>query len=211
MKRRYRDETFFKNFVIFKKLFTQQECEYLISVFKNKSYSQATVMDHSKSKGNDIQGKLDDYSRKGHLVFIDKTEKGCALYFGKVYQAALTANFGWSTFPPQFIQLTEYDSSTDGGFYKRHRDIILDQNPQRIISCVTQLSPMGSYTGCELVFDKGDGKPELHTYTDQGDTIFFLADEPHEVTPISSGVRYSMVTWLLGPPYWTKDNLPERF
>lgn len=211
MNRVFRNGAFFRNFCIYKKLFSPEECQKIINHFKKQTFSQATVLDRDKSKGNEIQGKREDTVRKGHLVFVRHDEKELNFVFQKLYQSAIWGNFGWSVLPPQFIQLTEYDSETDGGYYKRHRDIILDQNPQRILSCVVQLSPRESYEGCELLFDNNKGLPDYELYADQGDTILFLADEPHEVTPITSGVRYSLVSWFLGPPCWTSENLPERF
>lgn len=168
-------------------------------------------MDVEKSRGNDVSSKIENTIRRGHLVFFNRYDPRTRFVFDKLEAAAVQSDFGWETLPLEFIQVTEYNAEIDGGFYLRHRDIILEQNPQRILSSVTQLSSRGDYTGCELVFDPGSGMPELGTYSDLGDTLFFLSDEPHEVRPITSGVRYSIVAWFQGAPCWNAETLPKYF
>ena len=36
---------------------------------------------------------------------------------------------------------------------------------------------------------------------DEGDLLFFPSYLPHEVTPVTKGVRYSLVMWFLGYPF----------
>lgn len=206
-----RDGRFFRNFHLEKAIFSQEECNKIIAFYKSKTFKQAGVVDREKSKGNDIKSTMMENVRKGHLVFGQNTDKELEFAFEELYYTANWANFGWGILPLKFIQLAEYDAQTDGGFYKRHRDIILDQNPQRIISVVVQLSPRSDYTGCDLVFDDVSGLPKCSEFADQGDAIFFLSDEPHEVTPVTSGVRYSLTGWFTGPPCWTKETLSSYF
>lgn len=210
MNRKYHD-TFFRNHFIAKKLFTPEECSVIIQHFRTKNYTQASVLDPEKSKGNHIEGRRMDTVRKGHITFIEHSERETNFAFQKIYGGALWGNFGWSIFPLRFLQISEYDSETDGGFYKRHRDIIVDQNPQRIVTCVAQLSRKEDYTGCNLLFDAGKEMPTPDQFLEQGDAVFFLADEPHEVTPIQTGTRYSLTAWFTGPPFWNKENLPEHY
>lgn len=202
---------FLKFFHLEKSMFSKEECEKIISFYKSKTYKQAGVVDRDKSKGNDIKSTFMENVRKGHLVFAQNTDTELQFAFDRLHYAAIWANFGWGILPLKFFQLAEYDADTDGGFYKRHRDIILDQNPQRIISVVVQLSPRDSYAGCNLVFDHNSELPKSSEFAEQGDAIFFLSVEPHEVTPVTSGVRYSLTGWFTGPPCWTKETLPSNF
>jgi PKHD-type hydroxylase len=34
-----------------------------------------------------------------------------------------------------------------------------------------------------------------------GSVIVFPSDTEHRVTPVTKGIRYSLVAWFLGPPY----------
>lgn len=211
MSRQFANNLLFKNFQFHKGLFNEQECDSIVSYSKSKGYHQATVVDRSKSSGNTVHSQTMENVRKGHLTFVHSSEQDVKFAFDRIFRAAVMANFGWGLLPPDFLQVTEYDKDSDGGFYKRHRDIIVEQNPQRIVSCVVQLSKPETYSGCRLVFDAKSGLVSPDQFLNQGDAVFFLSDEPHEVTPIESGVRYSLVAWLNGPPLWTKATLPEHF
>lgn len=211
MNRQFANGLLFKNFELVKGLFTESECSKIILHSKKKKSSNATVVDQNKSSGNSVHSKSMNEVRMGNLWFIHNSEAELKFAFDKVFYTATLANFGWGFLPTDFLQITEYDKNSDGGFYKRHRDIILEQNPQRIVSCVVQLSKPEDYTGCRLVFDSKAGLVSSEEILGQGDAVFFLADEPHEVTPITSGVRFSLVAWFTGPPLWTEETLPKYF
>jgi len=204
-------KVFFRNSFIHKGLFSPEECATIIEYFKSKQPRSATVVDVDKTTSNNIVSKSMDEVRRGKVVFVNYKEPTLKFAFDKLYETVIWANFGWSVFALEFLQISEYDSETDGGFYKRHRDIIIEQIPQRIVSCVTQLSVKEDYVGCNLVFDSGKSLPTPNMFYNQGDTVFFLSDEPHEVTPIQSGKRYSLTGWFTGPPFWTSDTLPKYF
>lgn len=207
----FRSEPFLKDHHIHKDLFSPEECDRIIEYFKKQTYSNATVIDKEKSSGNDVKGMRSIDIREGHVVFLKHDDPETQFAFQKLFYSAIWANFGWSILPLRHLQVSEYSAEVDGGFYKRHRDIIMGTNPQRIITSVTQLSKPGTYAGSDLIFDKTSNMPPTEQYVNQGDTIFFTAIEPHEVTPILSGVRYSLVGWFEGPQIWTTENLPERF
>ena len=196
-----------KRFYIHKKLFSAEECDRIIEHYKTQTYVNASVADLNESEGNKIVAITDEDARKGRIVFCDHKNPVTNFAFQKLFYSVLWANFGWSVFPLRFLQIAEYNSETDGGFYKRHRDIINYQNPQRIISSVTQLSKKEDYTGCNLIFDDDSNAPV--DFLEQGDTIFFTSIEPHEVTPVITGTRYSLTAWDEGPVLW--ETLPEDF
>ena len=69
----------------------------------------------------------------------------------------------------------------------------------RKISTVTQLSPPSNYDGCRLhLFTSQDQEMQ---HVEAGDTILFPSYLPHCVTPITRGVRYSLVSWVMGPAF----------
>lgn len=208
---RFRSEPFLRDHHVHKQLFTPEQCEWIIDYFKSQNATNATVVDNETTSGNDVKSKRSADIREGNIVFLSHENEITNFLFQNLFYAALWANFGWSVLPLRHLQITEYNAETDGGFYKRHRDIIMGTNPQRIITSVTQLSKPETYTGSRLIFDKASNMPPAEQYANQGDTIFFTAIEPHEVTPILSGVRYSLVGWFEGPQIWTTENLPERF
>ena len=105
--------------------------------------------------------------------------------------------------PLQSLQFTTYSG---GGSYNWHWDMRLapeasDTNVilQRKISVVTQLSDPDDYEGGELVL-----APCGRTFNierSRGRTTAFLSFINHQVTPVTSGVRYSLVGWCEGPDW----------
>lgn len=95
------------------------------------------------------------------------------------------------------FQYTVYQSA-EGGHYDWH----VDHGPlkvQRKLSMSVQLSDPGSYEGCDLQFVAGN-KTETAP-RDRGTVVAFPSYVLHRVTPITSGVRKSLVVWTTGPNF----------
>lgn len=78
-------------------------------------------------------------------------------------------------------------------------NILKNNNLVRKLSFVVQLTPSNEYEGGELQIDTGNG-----TFTgskEQGAIIFFDSRTRHRVTEITSGVRRSLVGWVVGPEW----------
>ena len=96
------------------------------------------------------------------------------------------------------LQYTEYDSVYKG-FYKPHVDNERDINTglYRSLSFTLQLTDGDTYTG-------GDVKIYSNNMCyvasrKMGVLTFFDSNILHEVTPVTSGFRKSLVGWVLGP------------
>ena len=77
-----------------------------------------------------------------------------------------------------------------GDYVKKHVDTSSDQH--RTLSCSLILND--DYEGGEITFLDGEIKPRLK----KGDLIIFPSSftYPHQVLPIVSGTRYSIITWI---------------
>jgi predicted 2-oxoglutarate/Fe(II)-dependent dioxygenase YbiX len=77
-----------------------------------------------------------------------------------------------------------------GGFYKQHVDHFADHS--RIFGCSIGLND--NYEGGEFSF--WDRKKSIKL--GRGDVLFFPSNFffPHEVQPVTAGVRYTIVTWF---------------
>jgi PKHD-type hydroxylase len=93
------------------------------------------------------------------------------------------------------IQYTEYEGK--GTHYGWHPDIGPEKN-KRKISVVVQLSDPADYEGGELVINTGH---EVSTDNQQGSVILFPSFLLHKVSPLISGSRYSLVSWISGPAW----------
>ena len=94
------------------------------------------------------------------------------------------------------FQYSVYESA-EGGHYHWHVDT--SQTVERKLSLTLQLSEPWSYEGGDLILQAGEG-----TFTanrTRGALVFFPSYMLHRVTPVTSGIRKSLVVWVAGPPY----------
>jgi len=127
-------------------------------------------------------------------------------------QANEEAGWGYHIKAAEIMQLTRYRK---GGFYNFHRDGRGDQvsayhNPENVfmhghvrkLSMTTLLSD--SHEGGEFQFSSYGGEecnistPEFNKV---GSIVVFPSGMEHRVAPITKGIRYSLVTWFVGPPF----------
>jgi len=97
----------------------------------------------------------------------------------------------------EHFQYTVYDGS-EGGHYDWHVDVG-PLSVRRKLSLTVQLSDASSYEGCDLQFQAGN-KIE-NAPRDRGSVIAFPSHVLHRVTPVTSGIRRSMVVWITGPKF----------
>jgi len=76
----------------------------------------------------------------------------------------------------------------------------------RKISMTLNLNVPGEYEGGNLKFDFGPHRKEERFYEcleirPQGSMVVFPSYLYHQVTPITKGIRYSLVLWTLGKPF----------
>jgi PKHD-type hydroxylase len=95
------------------------------------------------------------------------------------------------------FQYTIYQGS-EGGHYDWHVDQG-DLGKRRKLSLSLQLSDPSSYDGCDLQFHAAtqiDTAPR-----NRGALIAFPSYVLHRVTPITRGIRKSVVAWITGPQF----------
>lgn len=106
-------------------------------------------------------------------------------------------NFSLYTMPEP-IQYTEY--TLGGGHYDWHMDVGPGERMScRKISITVQLSSPEEYEGGYLQFLR---RPEPENAPkDLGAVVVFPSYMMHRVTPITKGIRKSLVLWVGGEPY----------
>jgi len=101
----------------------------------------------------------------------------------------------------EFLVFLRYDFEEGQvpGHYDWHQDTGGGMSSLRKLSTVTQLSEPDQYAGCRLnLFTNRCLDPG---HVGQGDTVIFPSWTPHCVTPIESGRRYALVSWVTGPQF----------
>jgi PKHD-type hydroxylase len=102
------------------------------------------------------------------------------------------------------LQYTVYEgNNTKPGHYIAHADessIFNGINDIRKLSIVTLLCDPSEFEGGEFKFYNFTLKPS-EIFLQKGDTIAFPSYMLHEVSPVTKGIRRSLVGWIHGPAW----------
>ena len=105
--------------------------------------------------------------------------------------------FGFELNRVSEFQIAKY---SEGDFFTEHMDMYLSNPSTRKISITVQLSDPQDYIGGDFKFHKdlefADGAEEI--LRRKGTIIAFPSFLYHQITPITEGVRYSLVGWYEG-------------
>jgi PKHD-type hydroxylase len=197
-----------KAFWSYTKLFTPEECNWIVETAKLDSPSWAKTgvsvsdpnlektFEHRRSK---IIWIMRDHPKLGflHKSFWEVvTEMNNELYGAHI-----------SDLPP--LQFTQYSEQYQGE-YKLHMDVdwLATSNAtskienQRKVSAVLQLSDPNDYEGGEFEFGpEVREKPPADYLRQQGVLFSFPSFLHHGVRPVTKGKRYSLVGWFEGPAW----------
>jgi len=169
------------------------------------------------------------YIRDSEVCFFN--ESWCYdLIMPYVYAANKQANWNYDIDMGEDIQFTKYNKNGfygwhtdgDGDYYstyvysKDKPDKKIDglwtpypnwEGRCRKLSVTVNLNGSDDYEGGNLRFDLGPHKSKESRFVNceeikpQGSVVVFPSYIHHQVTPVKSGTRYSLVLWLLGKPF----------
>ena len=103
------------------------------------------------------------------------------------------------------IQFTTYNGAakeSEQGKYNWHSDVDF-KNPKpfhRKLSITVQLSDPSDYSGGDFQFKKGIDELPIEA-KNKGTILVFPSIYEHQITPVTDGIRHSLVTWGEGP-HW---------
>ena len=155
-----------------------------------------------KSEVNPYDSKIQNDVRKSQHCWIPSTH-WIGGFLWHYISMANKNNFLYdiSDIENNMIQYTQYNK---GDFYKWHTDMdICDvTEPDQLVrklSFTLQLTNEDEYTGGNLEFaDFDDSRYRFIVPKSRGTVIVFDSRTPHRVTPVESGIRKSLVGWVVG-------------
>jgi PKHD-type hydroxylase len=165
--------------ITIKNFLSEDECKKILDTYLSKLKLEPALIDG---------GKLDNNLRKSSVAFIDTIDsidnrlKNTLNQNIKIKDNTLT---GLSRY-----QLTQYGV---GEYYGWHIDSDNNKNKNRYCSIVIQLN--NEYEGGDLEFKDVNGN-EIKFERGVGNLHIFFSDILHRVTPITEGVRHSLVNWV---------------
>jgi len=165
-------------------------------VHEGKAAKKTTAQTFSKTEKQDLKDV-----RVSQIAWLSDDENLRNFLFQYVQTANVTS-FGFDIMNQCDIQYTEYHAS-ENGFYGWHLDHGTDLNNRvthRKLSMTIQLSDSEDYEGGDFVFGGGvttDRSKEA--FRTKGTVLVFPSFIPHCITPVTKGVRQSLVAWFEGP------------
>lgn len=185
-------ETKSRPFVCFKRLFTPEECLHIIRLAEVRGcFEDGKVW-------NEEFGKF-VVDKQDRRVLASYHERGMDTQWifeimDKAFHAAASVlNIRIRKESEEDIKIMSYGI---GDHFKTwHKDSGSDYDERRAMSMTVQLSHLSTYDG---------GRFQIHTSnlgdfefnTQMGSAIAFCSNTLHRVTPVTSGVRFSLVNWI---------------
>ena len=165
-----------------------------------ENYKKHDNWDHEKNEPKNLHTP-DHSTRRTSLNWLPKDHPYNNILLEFVLKAnEIVYHYDLSKFTP--CQFAQYNV---GDFYGYHQDsgfsIAETEKETRKLSLTVQLSDPKDYDGGVFQFYNGDKDPEVPPIIEQGSIIVFDSRMWHRVTPVTNGVRYSLVSWILGPHF----------
>ena len=171
----------------------------------NKLYKGINTLPYKRAKSTKNSDNYNTLQRKSQIKWIYQTPDWYWLY-KRLNHFIINANkdtwdFNLSYFIDN-IQYTEYDSS-DHGHYEWHLDIGEGKASLRKISLTIQLSNPNEYEGGDLeFFTGGEYQKDILKFNKEYNTaVLFPSYLLHRVTPVTRGIRKSLVIWVGGTQF----------
>lgn len=141
-----------------------------------------------------------DDIRKSKVAWLSNSDYLLTTLFDFVDFSNRSA-FNFSIYKKADIQYTEYHGS-EGGHYSWHHDVDWnrDDGLDRKLSVVVQLSDPSDYEGGEFSFGETEN-PNQDEFKKLGSILIFPSYLQHSVSPVTSGIRKSLVAWFEGPTW----------
>jgi len=201
-------------FYIFPKAIPPDECnKYLKYCLKNAKWEDASTVakgyrDVARSEDDRQASQEFDYKkRKTDVSFI--TDKNNIMN-ELVWDFIRKANNQYFNYNLNYFQAIQFAKYQNGGHYEWHQDGTADipaAEECRKLSLTMSLTDHTTYDGGLLEFYNGErpyDESEHNVSEDikaQGSVVVFDSRDWHRVTPVTKGVRYSIVCWTVGPNF----------
>jgi PKHD-type hydroxylase len=185
--------------------FTPDACSEIIKLAKRNypNPNQATI-GHGGG-GSEVNSDI----RRSQVRWLKRSDPDFYELFTEIntlIQMANASAFGFDLAGFREIQFTEYHAS-EAGKYDWHHDTkwCCTTPMRRKLSLVIQLSSPLDYEGGALELKETTNNcsetPPSDVLAKQGTVIVFPSFLEHRVSTVTSGNRYSLVTWVEGPAF----------
>lgn len=168
-----------------------------IEIHKLLSYVATQTMQDGKV----ANGKTNDEIRRSKIFWLPVNDETKPIYnrIGNLISSVNAELYNFDITMLQSIQYTEYHGS-DAGTYHDHMDWAPNTLNPRKLSVSIQLSDDTDYEGGDLRIITSH-RDNFVASRIKGDAVIFPSFVLHGVTPVTKGVRKSLVVWVEGPEW----------
>jgi PKHD-type hydroxylase len=169
--------------------FSAQECATIAGLGEARVKGAASVDDRSDLASRDY--------RISDIAWIEPAQDTHWLYHRlAVLFAQVNRAYGFDLVG--FVEPLQYTCYGAGQYFGWHVDMGWDSTSLRKVSLTIQLSDAQSYAGGDLQFH---GAADMPAAREQGAGVSFPSYLAHQVSPVSQGLRRSLVAWAYGPAF----------
>ena len=172
-------------------VFSPEDCESIVKTNTPTEWEVSAVSSVQGGSEPAIRG-----TRRSLTNWVQPGSDNMELY-DKMLALTLAANqrFRFEVEMFEALQLARYEI---GMYYDWHIDLGPGVTGNRKLSISVQLSDPDSYEGGDLMLENGEGIENFVASRDIGSVIVFPSFMKHRVTPVTKGVRHSLVAWASG-------------
>lgn len=158
------------------------------------SYVEETFLNEPEQTGVVRDGEISDVRRS---VVKFKRDQSIENHLWNFVSDLNAEQYGYDIWKHCHLQYTVYQGDNNG-HYGWHVDTNYDPTKKfaRKLSVTIQLSDSHEYVGGDFKAEGIDISPDLR---ERGSLLMFPSWLPHQVTPVTSGTRKSLVAWFNGP------------
>lgn len=175
-------------------VFTEEECDKIVDLEDLQKFQRGAV-------GGGAGGAVNKKARDSDIMWImhDQNSDWIFQKFGALLSQVNNDHFMYNIDGFDNFQYTVYKAKN-----KQHYDWHMDMdttsaNYIRKISASVLLTDPDDYEGGEFqLVPHGRVDNPIVMKPKRGDVIFFSSFMPHRVAPVTSGVRKSLVCWVMG-------------
>jgi len=178
----------------------------LTGVLSNADINQVLSYVSTQSVSNGLvgggAGGRENLEIRRSKTFFFPTNDDTKWLYNKIAQIINDTNhriFNFTLTALQNIQYTEYHS-IDNGVYHDHLDWMCNVIYPRKLSMSIQLTDGTEYQGGDLEIKLSSQNP-IKASRVKGDALVFPSFLLHGVTPVTYGIRKSLVVWVEGPEW----------
>ena len=181
---------------------------YLKYCLENLLFGEASILTPNANDSSTIsdpdESEISEH-RKTSVSFLDDERN---FINQRVYSFIRQANDEFFHYDLSYSQDVQFAKYEKGDYYKWHQDSTFNSNSEtmRKLSLTISLSDHESYDGGHLEFFNGGIRNLYHPEIEKdiksvGSVVVFDSYDWHRVTPVTRGVRYSLVCWTVGPNF----------